>query len=224
MATAVLPVWRSPMMSSRWPRPTGTSESMALRPVSMGSCTDWRAMIPGAFTSMRLRNVSPVMGPCPSIGLPSASTTRPSTPMPTGMSIIAPVRLTVSPSLMSRSLPNTTMPTLSFSRLSAMPFSPESNSTISPACTLARPCTRAMPSPMASTLPTSAVSELEANSEIFFSMTEDSSEAEGMLALAPISACAVARKWRADATRGAARPRTANERVSDIVSGADRRL
>ena len=30
MATAVLPVWRSPMISSRWPRPIGTSESMRL--------------------------------------------------------------------------------------------------------------------------------------------------------------------------------------------------
>src|SRR6266513_384977 len=28
-ATAVLPVWRSPMMSSRWPRPIGTLESIA---------------------------------------------------------------------------------------------------------------------------------------------------------------------------------------------------
>src|SRR5882672_10585347 len=30
MAIAVLPVWRSPMMSSRWPRPIGTIESTAL--------------------------------------------------------------------------------------------------------------------------------------------------------------------------------------------------
>ena len=30
MAIAVLPVWRSPMISSRWPRPTGTIESTAL--------------------------------------------------------------------------------------------------------------------------------------------------------------------------------------------------
>ena len=37
IATAVLPVWRSPMMSSRWPRPIGTIASMALRPV----CTGW---------------------------------------------------------------------------------------------------------------------------------------------------------------------------------------
>jgi hypothetical protein len=36
-ATAVLPVWRSPMMSSRWPRPTGIIESMAMMPVCIGS-------------------------------------------------------------------------------------------------------------------------------------------------------------------------------------------
>ena len=34
---AVLPVWRSPMMSSRWPRPIGIMESMALMPVCSGS-------------------------------------------------------------------------------------------------------------------------------------------------------------------------------------------
>ncbi len=33
IATAVLPVWRSPMISSRWPRPTGIIESMAMMPV-----------------------------------------------------------------------------------------------------------------------------------------------------------------------------------------------
>jgi hypothetical protein len=51
-ATAVLPVWRSPMISSRWPRPTGTMASMALRPVCMGWSTDLRAMTPGAIFSI----------------------------------------------------------------------------------------------------------------------------------------------------------------------------
>jgi hypothetical protein len=77
----------------------------------------------------------------------SASTTRPSSPLPTGTSTMASVRLTVWPSLISRSLPKITMPTLSVSRLSAMPRTPFSNSTISPACTLSSPYTRAMPSP-----------------------------------------------------------------------------
>ena len=138
MITAVLPVWRSPMTSSRWPRPTGISASMALRPVCIGSCTDLRGMMPGAFTSTRARRVA-LIGPLPSIGLPSASTTRPSSSLPTGTSTIAPVRLMVWPSLMSRSAPKITTPTLSDSRFSAMPRSPDSNSTISPACTLSRP-------------------------------------------------------------------------------------
>lgn len=39
MAMAVLPIWRSPMMSSRCPRPMGTIASMALRPVCNGCFT-----------------------------------------------------------------------------------------------------------------------------------------------------------------------------------------
>jgi len=138
IATAVLPVWRSPMMSSRWPRPIGTRLSIALRPVCIGSCTDLRGMMPGAFTSTRRRSVAWI-GPLPSIGLPSASTTRPRRPLPTGTSTMAPVRFTRSPSLMSRSSPKITTPTLSLSRLSAMPRMPFGNSTISPAWTLSSP-------------------------------------------------------------------------------------
>ena len=39
---AVLPVWRSPMISSRWPRPIGIIASIAFRPVAIGSLTDLR--------------------------------------------------------------------------------------------------------------------------------------------------------------------------------------
>ena len=53
MAIVVLPVLRSPMMSSRWPRPIGVIESMALMPVCRGSCTGLRPMMPGAWISMR---------------------------------------------------------------------------------------------------------------------------------------------------------------------------
>ena len=52
-ATVVLPVLRSPMMSSRWPRPIGVMASMALMPVCSGSCTGLRPMMPGAWISMR---------------------------------------------------------------------------------------------------------------------------------------------------------------------------
>ena len=71
MITAVLPVCRSPMISSRWPRPIGISASIAFMPVCIGSCTDLRGMMPGAFTSTRRRSVASI-GPLPSIGLPSA--------------------------------------------------------------------------------------------------------------------------------------------------------
>ena len=163
---AVLPVCRSPMINSRWPRPIGIKLSIALRPVCIGSCTDLRAMMPGALTSTRVR-WSLSIGPLPSSGLPSGSTTRPSRPLPTGTSTMAPVRLTVSPSLMLRSSPKITTPTLSFSRFNAMPRIPLGNSTISPACTWSRPYTRAIPSPTDSTWPTSATSASVPNPAIW---------------------------------------------------------
>ena len=42
IATAVLPVWRSPMISWRWPRPMAVIASIALMPVCSGSFTGWR--------------------------------------------------------------------------------------------------------------------------------------------------------------------------------------
>ena len=74
-------------------------------------------------------------------GGPAVETTetRPSRPLPTGTSTIVPVRRTVSPSRISASEPKMTMPTLSASRLSAMPLMPLANSTISPAWTLSSP-------------------------------------------------------------------------------------
>ena len=53
IAMAVLPVWRSPMISSRWPRPIGMSASIALMPVWTGVSTPWRTMTPGAIRSDR---------------------------------------------------------------------------------------------------------------------------------------------------------------------------
>ena len=55
IATVVLPVLRSPMMSSRWPRPIGVIASMTLMPVCSGSVTGWRPTMPGAWTSRRRR-------------------------------------------------------------------------------------------------------------------------------------------------------------------------
>ncbi len=49
-AMAVFPVWRSPIISSRCPRPIGIMLSIALRPVDMGSRTPWRSTTPGSDT------------------------------------------------------------------------------------------------------------------------------------------------------------------------------
>ncbi len=49
IAIVLLPVWRSPMMSWRWPRPTGVMASIALIPVASGSCTDLRCIDAGGL-------------------------------------------------------------------------------------------------------------------------------------------------------------------------------
>ena len=99
IATAVLPVWRSPMMSSRWPRPIGTIASIDFRPVCTGCDTDLRSITPGATFSMTSVTFA-LTGPLPSIGWPSELTTRPISSGPTGTSRMRPVHLTVSPSEM----------------------------------------------------------------------------------------------------------------------------
>ncbi len=52
---AVLPVWRSPMINSRCPRPIGIIASIGLMPVCTGRLTLLRSITPGAMRSM-LRN------------------------------------------------------------------------------------------------------------------------------------------------------------------------
>jgi hypothetical protein len=47
----VLPVERSPMINSRWPRPIGIIASIAMMPVCTGWLTDLRFMMPGAIFS-----------------------------------------------------------------------------------------------------------------------------------------------------------------------------
>ena len=120
VAMVVLPVWRSPMINSRWPRPMGIMLSMALMPVCNGTETLLRSMMPGAGLSMRRCSVV-LIGPLPSMGLPSASTTRPIRASPTGTETTSPVRSTVSPSLMPASSPSMTTATEFSSRFSAMP-------------------------------------------------------------------------------------------------------
>ena len=108
------------MISSRWPRPTGTIESIAFRPVCIGWLTLWRAITPGAIFSIGA-DILALTGPLPSIGAPSALTTRPFNSGPTGTSRMRPVVLTVSPSEMCSYSPKITAPTESRSRLSVRP-------------------------------------------------------------------------------------------------------
>src|SRR5204863_8546390 len=151
-ATALLPVWRSPMISSRWPRPIGTIESMDLRPVCTGWLTDWRAITPGATFSIT-SVIFALIGPLPSIGWPSALTTRPISSGPTGTARMRPVHLTVSPSVMCSYSPSTTEPTESRSRLSASPNVLPGNSSICPCIASESPWMRQMPSVTETTVP-----------------------------------------------------------------------
>ena len=57
------PVCLSPMISSLWPLPMGTKLSTALIPVCMGSRTEIRGIMPGAFRPTRIRWVES-RGPC----------------------------------------------------------------------------------------------------------------------------------------------------------------
>src|SRR6266536_2061011 len=123
-ATAVLPVCRSPMISSRWPRPIGTIESIAFRPVCTGCETDFLQITPGATFSMTSLAFAGI-GPLPSIGWPSEFTTR----------------------------PRSSAPTESRSRLSARPKVFFGNSSISPCITSERPWMRQMPSVTVTTVP-----------------------------------------------------------------------
>jgi hypothetical protein len=158
-AIAVLPIWRSPIISSRWPRPIGVMESIAFRPVCIGSFTGCRWITPGALNSAGRRSVVS-MSPLPSSGRPSGSTIRPSSASPTGTSSSSPVRFAVSPSTILSHSPNSTVPTLSASRFSARPVTPWGSSSISNDMAFSSPCTRAMPSPMERTVPTSVSSAL----------------------------------------------------------------
>ena len=90
-------------------------------------------MIPGALISTLLLFIPLSNAPLPSIGFPKPSTTLPNNSFPTGVSTIAPVLFTVSPSFTALSSPNITTPTLSLSKFKAIPLDPSENSTISPA-------------------------------------------------------------------------------------------
>src|SRR3989344_2240278 len=151
MAMAVFPVWRSPMISSRWPLPIGIMASMALTPVCSGSCTDFRSMTPGAMRSTGYV-LSVLISPLLSIGWPRGLTPRPTNASPTGTDKRRPVDFTLSPALISASEPSKTTPMESCSRFKTTPMVPPGNSNISAALALERPETLAMPSPTVMTV------------------------------------------------------------------------
>ena len=155
MAIAVLPVWRSPMISSRWPLPIGIMESIALIPVWSGTFTGSLVMMPEAIFSMGRVSFARI-APLPSMGCPREFTTRPRSSSPTGTETILPVRFTLSPSLMSASEPSITAPTKSCSRFSAMHCTPFSNSSSSFSIHFSSPCILTIPSPTVTTVPTSS--------------------------------------------------------------------
>src|SRR5262245_30618243 len=121
-----------------------------------------------------------------------------------------------------------TAPTLSSSRLSAIPNTPCGNSSISPAIALSTPCTRAMPSPSEMMLPTSATSTSTAKLPICSRMILDISSAlistlsppESLRALAEPRLHLLQLARDARVTHRAANPR---DHASD-ERGVDRRL
>ena len=159
IAIVVLPVWRSPMISSRWPRPIGIILSIALIPVCSGTLTLWRWMMPRAIASTgRISLVS--TGPLPSMGAPRAFTTRPSRSSPTGTERASPVRNTELPSWMVSLSDRIATETVSSSRFWATPKLPSSNRSSSLAMQERRPYTVAIPSPTVMTVPFSFISIL----------------------------------------------------------------
>ncbi len=197
-ATVVLPVLRSPMISSRWPRPIGVMASIALMPVCSGSLTGWRPTIPGACTSMRRVSVV-LIGPLPSSGSPRAFTTRPSRASPTGTVWMRPVALTVCSSSRESTSPRTTAPMVSSSRLSASPRVPSSNSSNSFTAAPGSPETRAIPSPTSTmrpicSVPTAGVySSTWRSSALVISLASIVSSAITLLPLSGPSNCALGR-------------------------------
>ena len=139
MAIEVFPVWRSPMINSRCPRPIGIMASTALIPVCNGSFTGWRKITPGAFRSRGIWYFLPVISPFPSIGFPSGSITRPIIFSFTLMDAIRRVGFTVSPSFTWSVGPSSTAPTLSSSRFMTIASIPLSNCSNSLASALSSP-------------------------------------------------------------------------------------
>ena len=147
----------------------GTIASIALRPSCTGWSTDCREITPGATFSIG-EVWEALRGPLPSMGLPRASTTRPSSSLPTGTSRIRPVQRAVWPSDSAPYSPRITAPTESRSRFSAIPYRPPSNSSISPYWASASPWIRTIPSETPTMVPSFCASLRTSRFSILFLM------------------------------------------------------
>ena len=168
-------------MSSLCPLPIGNIESIATIPVFIGVSTDCLFTIPGAGVSIGLYP-SALIGPFPSIGLPSESTTLPRKSSPTGTPAVFLVRLTRLPSDTSSSLPNRMIPTSSDLRSCTIPLTPESNITISPYSTDSSPLATTIPSPTELTCPSSSAIGARDHSsiELLISVTRSGTSPAGL--------------------------------------------
>ena len=151
---AVLPVWRSPRINSRWPRPIG-NERIDDFEAGLERHGDRRAVHDGRAGRSMGRRWLEATGPLPSSGRPSGSMTRPSNPSPTATSMTRPVRSTSSPACRCQYSPSSTTPISSSSTLNAMPSRSPGNFTSSSKPTPGRPDTLAMPVATLVIVPTS---------------------------------------------------------------------
>ena len=131
--------------------------------------------------------------PRPSIGLPSASMTRPMYLSPTGMPAVFPVRLTVLPCTTRSPSPNKMQPTRLRSNSCTIPRIPESKRRISPYAAFSSPETIAIPSATESTSPVSSARAAGVHSlsaSAIRGMTERSSASAFLSLLRYASNCA----------------------------------
>ncbi len=145
-------MFRSPMISSRCPRPIGIAASMASTPVHKVFSTFRRSMISGAGRNNGSLSPPKRGGPSSS-GLPKGSRIRPSASGPTPSSGNRPVPTTPSPSQTLSRPPKSTAPNASVRKSNAIPNAPESKASSSSNRTSGRPDMNATPSPTVRTTP-----------------------------------------------------------------------
>ena len=154
MASVLLPVPLSPMISCRWPLPMGMSVSTILLPVYIGCATKSRAIIGGERTSSK-RRTPRASGPPSSSGSPSGSITLPSKASPTPMLRRLPVKKADVPAVSRSVWRNKIVPIRLHARWNISALLPSSSCTISSMRAEGSPLIQAMPSPTDTTVPCS---------------------------------------------------------------------